>query len=429
MKIALLFPGQGAQYIGMGKKWFDSYAVAAKTFKECDSVLGLPLSRLCFEGDEKELMQTENAQPAILAASIAAYRIYREEGGPQPHYLAGHSLGEFTSLVVSGAISFADAVQLVRVRGQLMSEASIGIAGAMSAVSGTDKELVEHVCRACSDETAQVAVSNYNSKSQWVISGHESAVSRAEEQLQASGARTLRLTVSAPFHSPLMEEASLKFKAVLDKVDFNPLTIPVVSNVHARPYLNKESIPAFLSRQIIEPVRWSETMQFLASKGMETAVELGPRKVLKNLFKDFPSIRTFAFDSEEDLQEWKALNVSKYLSAEDTTLKLISRCLAIAVCTRNRNWDHEAYQKGVLEPYRRIKEMEEQLTKEGKPAGADKVQEAIDMLRSVFETKLTPADEQKERFEQLLQETQISGVYPQFHDLANPELCNISTHD
>ncbi|MGO4529165.1 ACP S-malonyltransferase [Paenibacillus sp. 2TAF8] len=417
MRIALLFPGQGSQYVGMGKKWFDQWDVARQTFEESDEALGFALSKLCFEGDPETLTATEFAQPAILTASIAAYRVYKYNGGLTPDYLAGHSLGEISALVVSGAISFADAVRLVRLRGSLMTQSLGDNIGAMIAVSGCEEEQVRKLCRLHSTDESIAVISNYNSPNQLVVSGNKLAVERVEGALKKEGGEVVYLKVSAPFHSPLMEEAAHRFEEALKTIKYSDLQIPVISNIYAKPYQSKETIVELLSRQIVEPVRWNGTMKFLVSKGIDTAVELGPKKILKNLFKNYPSVRAFSFDLADDVEQWSALSVPEVQSERESKMKLISRCLAIAVCTRNRNWDNEAYERGVLMPYRRIKVLEEQLETTGREPNYEELEEAMDMLRSVFETKLTPEEEQRERFEQLMRETNINQFQPNFIDM------------
>jgi [acyl-carrier-protein] S-malonyltransferase len=235
-KIALVFPGQGSQKVGMGRAWADGAEEARGTFAEADEVLGFPLSRLCWEGPEEELGLTANTQPALLATSIAIYRSLVAHGlGIKPAAMAGHSLGEYSALVAAGALGFADALRLVRRRGQLMQEAVPVGTGAMAAIIGLDDETVRSVAEnAAQDEVCGVA--NYNSPGQTVIAGHKSAIDRAVVLAKERGARKVSvLAVSAPFHSPLMRPAREGMAAELAKVAFSTPWVPVVSNVDAAP--------------------------------------------------------------------------------------------------------------------------------------------------------------------------------------------------
>ncbi|GAE86716.1 ACP S-malonyltransferase [Acetivibrio straminisolvens] len=234
-KIALLFPGQGSQYVGMGKKLYENYSAAREVFDEANEVLGFDLKELCFNGDINELTKTENTQPVILTASVAAFRVYMEKYGVKPAFLAGHSLGEFAALTCAGAISFKDAVRIVRNRGRYMQEAVPQGIGAMAAVSGVDKPVIEETCIKVSDENHLVVVSNHNSKDQIVISGHTSAVNTASEILKKHGARIVPLKVSAPFHSPLMQPAADRLREELKLYSYNEPKWQVISNTtHCR---------------------------------------------------------------------------------------------------------------------------------------------------------------------------------------------------
>ena len=284
-KRALIFPGQGSQYAGMGKELAENFAVARETFAEADEALGFSLSRLCFEGPEEELKLTTNTQPAILTASIATLRAIQVETGLSGDYLAGHSLGEYSALVAAGAMAFADAVRTVRARGAFMQEAvPVGV-GAMAAMLSIEPDVLAEICA----EAAQgevVSPANFNSPGQIVIAGHASAVNRAIEIAKGRGYRkAMLLPVSAPFHSPLMVPAGDRLAGVLAGVSLSDMAVPVISNVEAKPNSDKGRIKELLVRQVSAPVLWDASVQEMAALGVTSAVEIGPGKVLSGLVK------------------------------------------------------------------------------------------------------------------------------------------------
>jgi [acyl-carrier-protein] S-malonyltransferase len=284
-KIAFIFPGQGSQYPGMGKELAENFEIAGETFAEADDTLGFKLSRICFDGPEEELKLTCNTQPAILTVSIAALRVLRTETHLTAAYLAGHSLGEYSALVASGAISFADAVRTVRARGTYMQEAiPVGV-GAMAAILGVEPEILAEICQ----EAAQgevVAPANFNSPGQIVISGHAGAVGRAIEIAKNRGFRkAMLLPVSAPFHCSLMAPAGERLAQTLSGVSLSPLAIPVVTNVEAQPNQDKSRVPELLVRQVSAPVLWDASVNHIVNMGVKRFVEIGPGKVLSGLVK------------------------------------------------------------------------------------------------------------------------------------------------
>lgn len=284
-KVAFVFPGQGSQKAGMGRAWADAAEEARRTFEEADEVLGFPLSRLCWEGPEEELGLTRNTQPALLATSVAIYRSLAPQGlFVEPVAVAGHSLGEYSALVAADALSFADALRLVRRRGELMQEAvPVGV-GAMAAFIGLDDQAVAAVAEEASRGEV-CAVANYNSPGQTVIAGHKGAVDRAVALAKERGARKATLlAVSAPFHSPLMRPAREGMAAELAKVDFRAPRVPVVANVDAAPVITGDAARDALVRQIDGPVRWVESVTWMAQEaGIDTFLEIGPGNVLTGL--------------------------------------------------------------------------------------------------------------------------------------------------
>lgn len=289
--IAFVFPGQGAQKVGMGREWAERSAAARRTFEEADDALGEPLSELCWQGPEEELALTANTQPAILTCSVAVHRALAEEEGlaVAPSAVAGHSLGEYSALVAAGALDFADAARLVRRRGELMQRAVPAGEGAMAAILalGADEvaAAVEEASAGAGDGV--VTVANYNAPGQTVIAGHAGAVERACELARERGAKKATLlAVSAPFHSPLMESARDGMAPLLAATDFRDPAVPVVVNVDARPVTSAELVRDALVRQIDSPVRWVESVQAMEGElGVGLFVELGPGNVLRGMIR------------------------------------------------------------------------------------------------------------------------------------------------
>lgn len=286
MKIALLFPGQGAQKPGMGADLARDFEPARNVFDEADDALGFNLSRLCFEGLEDELRLTANAQPAILATSIAAMRVCEAECGLMPAIAAGHSLGEYSALVAAGALSFADAVRAVRERGRLMQIACPAGVGAMAAIVGLEYTAVKVLCEEVSTANQLAVPANLNAPDQTVISGHAEPVRKALALAKERGARaSTELNVSAPFHSPLMRPAMDGMTPVLNGLAFHDPSFPVIGNVTATLNRDGKAIPRLLIDQIIAPVRWVESMTAMVQAGITMAVELGPGRVLAGLMR------------------------------------------------------------------------------------------------------------------------------------------------
>lgn len=283
--VALLFPGQGSQFLGMGRDLAERFPLARQTFEEANEALGFELTRLMWEGPEEELTATHNAQPAILAHSVAVYRLVADALG-EVSFAAGHSLGEFSAYVAAGALDFADGLRTVRRRGELMYGSGEARPGTMAAVLGLDDALAEGVCRDASGEDAVCVPANYNSPGQLVISGDVAAVERAIELAREAGARrALRLNVSGAFHSPLMAVAEEGLAAQLESVPFESPRWPVVSNVDASPVLDLTTARRLLIRQLTSAVRWTDCMATILGGGVTRFAELGPGAVLTGLLK------------------------------------------------------------------------------------------------------------------------------------------------
>jgi [acyl-carrier-protein] S-malonyltransferase len=283
--LALLLPGQGSQYVGMGRDLAAASPIARATFDEADEALGCALSRIMWEGPEDELTATANAQPAILIHAMAVHRVLSAELGSAA-IVAGHSLGEFTAYVVAGALGFTDGVKTVRLRGELMQQAGRIRPGTMAAVLGLEDSAVEQLCQAASDTTGECVPANYNSPGQVVISGDVPAVERAIELARPAGAkRALRLNVSGAFHSPLMQPAVAGLAAQVAAIPFGDPAVPVVSNVTAAPVTDSGTARRLLLEQLTSPVRWAASVATMLASGADEFIELGPGSVLGGLVR------------------------------------------------------------------------------------------------------------------------------------------------
>lgn len=282
---AMVFPGQGSQSIGMLAELAEQYPIVTETFAQASDVLGYSLWDLVQNGPEEELNKTWKTQPALLAASVAIWRVWQEKQGKMPQMMAGHSLGEYSALVCAGVIDFAAAIKLVELRGQLMQEAVPAGTGAMYAIIGLDNDAIAKAC----EEAAQgqvVSPVNFNSPGQVVIAGNKEAVERAGVLCKEAGAkRALPLAVSVPSHCALMKPAADKLAVALQEIEFKQPEIQVVNNVDVKAQTDANAIRDALVRQLYNPVRWTETVEFIAEKGITQLLEIGPGKVLTGLTK------------------------------------------------------------------------------------------------------------------------------------------------
>ena len=307
-----MFPGQGSQKVGMGAAWAAEFPAARETFAEADEVLGFALSRLCWEGPAEDLQLTANTQPALLTASVAIHRAVAAEG-MAPAVMAGHSLGEYSALVAAGALGFADALRLVRRRGEAMQEAVPPGVGAMAAILGLDSAAVERIAADAAGGAGAAggevcAVANYNAPEQTVVAGHAAAVERAIGLAAERGAkRAIALPVSAPFHCALMAPAERVMAELLAATEMRDPAVPVVVNVDARPVTTADAARQALVRQVTRPVRWVESVLGMAARGTHTFVEVGPGKVLTGLIRRIaPEAATASVGEIEDYRKFQA---------------------------------------------------------------------------------------------------------------------------
>ena len=306
-KIGIVFPGQGSQYVGMGKKLHDRFDDVKGLFNTADATLGFSITNLCFNGPEDELRQTYNTQPAVLLVSYVIWHVLKKEMDIEPYLASGHSLGEYAALLVSGFFNFEDALRITRKRGLLMEESCPKGRGGMVALIGADMGKVEPVLKEVSHNDYVAVPANLNSPEQVVLSGNIDALKESVDKLKGIGyKKAIFLNVSGPFHSPLMKEAAEKLKDELNKTLKGDMQIPVVSNVDATPGQEKDQVFDKLYRQMFSPVLWETCVRRMAKEGVEIFLEVGPQKVLTNLIKRIePNVPCYSIEEMEDIESLK----------------------------------------------------------------------------------------------------------------------------
>ena len=307
---SIIFPGQGSQYVGMCKNWYENFEEVKKVFDQADKILNEPLSDIVFNGPEEELTKTNNAQPAILISSIAILEVIKSQKKIELSnfckFLAGHSLGEYTALYASSVLDFESVLKLVKLRGNLMSKSDKSGEGKMAAIIGLKISEIEKMLKDF-DEDGVCEIANDNSEGQVVISGDKVSVNSFKSIAKNCGAKlTIDLNVSAPFHCKLMEEAAIKMNSEINKTSFNEFKIPVISNVKAIPCINVSEFKSLLSQQITMTVKWRETILFMENKGVKRIFEVGPGKVLSGLVKRITkNIECFSIQNPDDMDNLK----------------------------------------------------------------------------------------------------------------------------
>jgi [acyl-carrier-protein] S-malonyltransferase len=431
-RVALLFPGQGSQHIGMGKSLYELSAAARAVFEEASDTLSMDMQKLCFTGPLRQLARVDNMQLALLTVSRAAFAVYMEQFGMQPDFAAGHSLGEYSALVCSGALAFSDALQVVKLRGELSLRLSELEAGYMMVVQNAGQEQLLKLCAECSSGEDVVVPACFNSPVQTVVAGTPEALSRLEAELWKREITTTPLLSSAPFHSPIMAEAAQILKAELALRNVQPFRFPVLSGVTAQPYADERDIAKGLGDQLVRPIQWRSMLDYADGRGIDAVIEIGPQSVLCALVKENgKSYRGLSFGAAEDRKLVGELLGRPELEPvgrcllEGKPYHFIELCLGIAAGTRNANPDLALYERIVVPAYERMEQLASLAdAADGMPT-KEQMREAMELLMLMLDTKRVPQDERDDYYRELLEMTGTSSLLQEVTD-AEPELERIA---
>ncbi len=413
-KLAFLFPGQGAHFVGMGKGIYDQYQIVRDTFDEIERVSQIDVKKLCFEGRLAELSRTRNAHICTLACALSAFRVFMQEVGYVPQFLAGHSLGEYIALTAAGVWSLEDAVKLISLRAEIADRAAKESDGGMSIVENVSNEEVARVVNELAAQGKKVYISSYTTRNQTAISGNADDMRECEEQLFQLGANITPLFGSAPYHSKLMSPYVEELKDAIRQIKTNPFRYPVISNVTGRPYKSVDELPESLAKHFSQTVLWTDTMDYLDEKGISLIIEMSPKNLLTNIVKsDHEDMKAICLCNKMEREEIFDLYQNTEIYSKHIPT-IITKCLVAAVSTPNKNWDNEAYEKGVVKPYGRIQEIQDQYTANTIELDQGIKKEVLSLLKCIFETKMLPKEEQQEWFSQILEETGNQYLFPEF---------------
>ena len=409
---SIVFPGQGSQYVGMGKNLYTHNSIAREVFDEANDILTFDLKKLCFEGDINELSKMNKVQAAILTTSVAAFRVFIQDIDYEPQYLLGHSLGEITSLVCTGAMNFADALKLVCVRGELMGDPSIE-KGIMTAIMGVDEDILREICISVSKPKHIVEISNINSTDQIIISGHENAIDDVVRKIEDLGGRSIRINTGNPFHCSLMNPIKEKLREELLKYKYHDFKYPVISNLDAEIYKGKDEIVDRLSEQIVNSVRWKDSISFLVKQGIYNLVELSPQSVLRNmLLTDDSGIKAYSYDDKYDFNEIKKI---KYSITNDlqTSIEIkkefIQRCVSGIICTKN-----EMKNEVSLDEYLMVGKMLTSIENDGVEPSYEEMKYALESLIDTMKKKHTNEREYIDRISAVLYKTGLFNLFKEY---------------
>jgi len=388
--VALLFPGQGSQMIGMGRDFWNNFDVAKKLFEEASDAISFDLRKLCFEGSMNELTMTMNAQPALLTVSVIAFQVYMQEIGLEPAYLAGHSLGEYSALVCAGVLSFHDAIKLVRQRGIIMHNADPYQKGTMAAISGIHLDTLQIICEQVSTIERPACVACMNADQQFVISGHRHSIQEIIKRTENLRTKHSYINVSGPYHSPMMQTAAEQFKVELDQYQYAHAKYPVISNVTAAPYESDRSDTDYLTMQMTMPVRWLESMNYLIKQGVTEVIELGSKHVLVSLMSKITKrIVPYSLSQPSDLLMLK--NTQERKNKRLTIRKkLLSELIVTALISRNYNPDSISYTQTVSPLFHHLQRVHEQIHKNGYELSEEEINDALQVCHSIFTAKQIP---------------------------------------
>jgi [acyl-carrier-protein] S-malonyltransferase len=391
--MVFMFPGQGSQYVGMGKTLCDKYRVAQETFREANQNLGYDIKKICFNGPHDVLSDTINTQPAILTTTVAAWRVFTEEFGLEPDLTVGHSFGTLSALVCAEAISFTDALGIAKLKGEYAKKYAGKIKSAMIAVDGIKQKNIEEVCNKVKKKDS-VFIGIINSDKQIVVSGEEPSVESVEKELAKQGGRIERLSINAPFHTPLMKESAEKTKRAIAKFKFNKPNWPILSSITNKLHKDYKILVDDLYLDLVKPTNWLGSIKFLAKNKVATGIEIGPKAVLKKIVDSTTyKIDVHSFISPKDIEPLKIeLKLDKKAKEE-----VIIAVLRIFASTPNFNKNLDEFEKGAAEPFRQVKKLRLDKQKKDQEPTLKETIWSLEKLKSIIDTKHLPEKEKKER--------------------------------
>lgn len=407
-RTAFVFPGQGAQHIGMGIAICGESSAAKDAFNEASDVLGYDVYNFCKQGKVSEFSRMEVIFPAILTVGVASYRAICQQMNVQADFLAGHSLGEYTALVCSGAVRFSDMLKIAHKRGQIAQRVADKGIGYMSIIDNISIPWAQEICRQLQTNGHNVLISAYNSQSQVAISGNSVDVEFAENEFIKKDATITPLIFSPPFHCVLMQEIVDELRDILKKIEYQPFSIPVISNIDAMPYSSENDIVEYLCQQMVQPVQWTQILDFFAQTQVSKIFDMGPQAILSNLIKQYkPTISVYSIAKKEERDALRRIVPSRgrYSDVKRQGIyNIVTRCMAMAVSTCNYNVDVTAYQSGVMQPYEKLEALAENIEKSNEIRTEKYICESFYNLDKIFESKHVPVCERLRRYDILLSE-------------------------
>lgn len=403
-KLAFMFPGVGSQYCGMGKQLYSDFKVVRDVFEEAGDTLGIDFKDLCFNIDEENRLRLntlEFSKPALLCLSVAGYRAFLERSGIIPNYCIGYSLGEYSALCCAGAISFADALEIVHQRAKIVKEVSDKINGTMAWVVNIKNDVVENICKNAREKGEVIYISAYDNEEKVSVSGTYDSVKMIAKDVENAGGMVIPIKMSGPYHSVIMNEAAVKLKDVLLKYSFKTPQIEVIANNNALPYEGEKSgIVGSLVSQIVQPVRWRDTILYLLQHGVSTAIEIGPKTVLKYILEmNTKKISCYSIDEIKNLEVLK----NKIIVNEQEYQPIIGRCLASAVSTPNYNKNEVDYYEKVVKPYRQIEKIYKKCYSQKITLSNTEFKEILDIFLGMMYAKKLNDEEIQHQINKVLQ--------------------------
>ena len=413
-KLAFVFPGQGSHYVGMSKGIYDEFKIVRETFEEAEDILKINLTDLCFNGPLSTLTKVTNAHAAILTSGISAFRVFMQEIGYAPQFCAGHSLGEYLALTSAGVLSFADALKLVEFRAGLTKNVEQETNGGMTIIDNIETTIVEEECKKAQEQGKKVYISCYNSPIQTAISGDLDDLFDFEYTILSRGGQITPLIGSAPYHSPLMINYAKELEKELERYTFHDFRYAVISNYTGEIYRSIEEVKKNLVLHLTNPVKWSQSMKLLERRGVNVAIEMGPKNLITNIVRSNSNeISAICLGNKKERNEF----FTKYKTHEMYSKHIptiITKCLVAGVATPNKNWDNDEYEAGVVKPYNEIQSIQNKIESKELILNDEIIRKCLENLKTIFITKKLPESEQKEWLTQMLEET---GLNYQFKDI------------